>query len=217
MDARLKKLGMLFPLYIGFAPWIIIEVVFVSWRTASTMKEPIGQWGNGLSALGIGIALSISSKKGKVLTPGNILALLFLEFVAHTLYIDLDQLVTFIASDRFYGRGTATGLREELDRSSYLFNYLLSIIGGDSLFRIVYKSRLIAVDNNFLISMILATFIRIYLAVLRSGAVASALILLGLVASCFQENFSVTFSQGIQVADVSWRPMAPKIWYSLLQ
>ena len=85
---RLRGLGRPFVLLILFTLWIIIQAFFISHETSYAIKEICGQWGNGLVALGIGMAMGIASEKGKILCKKNIYLMLFLVLLIHVLYVD---------------------------------------------------------------------------------------------------------------------------------
>lgn len=172
-SGRMRGLGTPFSLIVLFTLWIIVQALFISGEPSWAMSEIVGQWGNGLAALWIGLALGIASEKGKVLCKKNIYLVLFGALLIHVLYIDLTGLIESLQARQMASK--VAGLTGGPDKSNYLSILLLLILGAEAFVRAVYKKRMLDVSTFSLIVSLLATLLSIYFEAMRNGTISVAL------------------------------------------
>jgi hypothetical protein len=186
---RLRGLGAPFVLLFLFTLWIIIQAFFISNETSYAMNEIIGQWGNCLAAVGIGIALGIASEKGKVLCRKNIYLLLSVALLIHVIYVDLIGLIESFKTGQLVTK--ISGLTDGPDKSNYISIFLLLILGTDAFVRVVYKRRMLDIGNLVLAGGLLVTFLSIYFEDMRNGTIAVTLVMVVILALFLKEaNYS---------------------------
>lgn len=167
-----------FLLFALLTAWLLFSAVFISSDTARTLDEIRGQWLMGFAALLVAVLLALSTRHSDVINRRRILMLLFGVLFAHILYLDIASiykyLTTGVLPHRFTGYASVlAGFTEGIDKSSYLSNYLLMILGADLFFRSLRKRSFLPLNTVVVIFALLCTIFSIYLENARNGTGAA--------------------------------------------
>lgn len=164
--------GLLVPLLIygAITAWMLLAAFFISADTARTLDEIRSQWLMGIVAGVIGGLIALAGTESGVITGKRVLLIIFSALAIHVLYVDMVGLVGYFATGDL-PRAVA-GFTEGRDKSSYLTNHLLMMLGAEFLYRTLSKRRAIPVGPAVLFSVAVLALFSVYVEGARNGTAA---------------------------------------------
>ena len=174
--------GLLIPaaFYAAITAWMLLAAFFISGDTAQTLNEIRGQWLMGFVAGVIAVLIALTAINEGVITQRRALMIIFSTLIIHILYIDIVGIIGHLTTGSFPNE--VAGFTEGRDKSSYLTNHLLMILGAEFFYRSFVRRRGISLNSVALAAVALLTLFSVYLEGARNGYTAALLSCLAILA-----------------------------------
>lgn len=173
-------------IYVALSAWILVNALFISAESLSSLDEVRGQWLKGFVALVVGAWAGATFGRDAD-GASRLLTVIALVLAVHVLYID------FIALSNLIRHGTL-GHRFEVfggdgpDKSNYLTNILLIFLFAEILCRVTYGRRTLRLGNPVLGVLMLAALLSENVTGMRNGVIELTLILVIITVIFVMEN-----------------------------